>query len=204
MNTPDDFPLGYHGVHSNVSLNFQFNRWFNWVGDPIMLDEVREASTRVRTYPDLQRDFLLLAESALLTAANLKAAYYLRATEFFMANTDPQRLRVRSKFIALMRSYYGHGRFEQHRVPYIDGLVKGLHPAYRFTPPDAKGVIIFFGGFDSYIEELFKFFVCWRDAGYDVVAFEGPGQGGALFDANLSMTHEWEKAGGGCTRLLCA
>ena len=32
-----------------------------------------------------------------------------------------------------------------------------------------------------------------RDAGYDVVAFEGPGQGGALFDAGLPMTHEWEK-----------
>ena len=76
INTPNDFPVGFHDIHSNVSLNFQFNRWFNWVGDPNMLDEMREASTRFTTYPDLQREFLLLAESALLTGANLKTAYY--------------------------------------------------------------------------------------------------------------------------------
>ena len=35
------------------------------------------------------------------------------------------------------------------------------------------------GGFDSYLNELFLFFFCLRDAGYGVVAFEGPGQGGA-------------------------
>ena len=132
----------------------------------------------------MHREFHLLAESALLTAANRKAAYYLRAAEFFMANTDPQRLRVRSKFVALVRSYYGHERFEQHRVPYIDGLVKGLLPAYRFTPPDAKGVIVFFGGFDSYIEELFKFFFCWRDAGARSVSSR------LKLDA-LTITVEW-------------
>lgn len=32
-----------------------------------------------------------------------------------------------------------------------------------------------------------------RDAGYDVIAFEGPGQGGALDDAGLTMTAEWHK-----------
>ena len=66
-------------------------------------------------------------------------------------------------------------------------------PAYRFTPPRAKCSIVFFGGFDSYIEELTAAFVSLRDAGYDVIAFEGPGQGGALNDAGLTMTREWHK-----------
>ena len=32
-----------------------------------------------------------------------------------------------------------------------------------------------------------------RDAGYEVIAFEGPGQGGALNEAGLPMTAEWHK-----------
>ena len=66
-------------------------------------------------------------------------------------------------------------------------------PAYRFTPLRAKGTIVFFGGFDSYIEELTSAFVYLRDSGYDVIAFDGPGQGGALDDAGLRMTAEWHK-----------
>ena len=51
----------------------------------------------------------------------------------------------------------------------------------------------FFGGFDSYIEELTSAFLFLRDAGYEVIAFEGPGQGGALNDSGLHMTPAWHR-----------
>ena len=28
------FPWGYHQIHPDVSMNFQMNRWFGWVGAP--------------------------------------------------------------------------------------------------------------------------------------------------------------------------
>ena len=31
------FPVGYHDLHPDVSMNFQMNRWFGWVGEPEML-----------------------------------------------------------------------------------------------------------------------------------------------------------------------
>ena len=31
------FPVGYYPLHPNVSLNFQMNRFWNWVGDKQML-----------------------------------------------------------------------------------------------------------------------------------------------------------------------
>ena len=49
------------------------------------------------------------------------------------------------------------------------------------------------GGFDSYIEELTSAFFYLREAGYDVIAFEGPGQGGARSESGLPMTTEWHK-----------
>ena len=39
--TPMTFPIGYHSLHPNVSMNFQMNRWFSWVGEKGMLDEMQ-------------------------------------------------------------------------------------------------------------------------------------------------------------------
>ena len=185
--------IGYHDIHPDVSLNFQMNRWFGWVGDAGMLDEMRTVAPRITTYADWQHEFAALAEKALAQGRDLKAAYYFRAAEFFLPAGDPERKPMREKFMQLTRDHYGVNSGDQHRVPYADGPVHGLLPVYRFTPAQPKGVVVFCGGFDSYLEELFLFFFWLREAGYDVVAFEGPGQGGALFDAGLPMTHEWEK-----------
>ncbi len=39
------FPIGYHRLHPNSSLNFQMNPFYNWVGDTQMLDEMRYVPT---------------------------------------------------------------------------------------------------------------------------------------------------------------
>jgi hypothetical protein len=26
------FPVGFHQLHADVSMNFQMNRWFSWAG----------------------------------------------------------------------------------------------------------------------------------------------------------------------------
>ncbi len=96
----------------------------------------------------------------------------------------------RQQFIVLTRAHY-HVEDNQHfDIPYG----KGFLSAYRFSPEaPAKGSIVLFGGFDSYIEEILLMALVFKDAGYDVVCFDGPGQGAALEDWHLPMTHEWEK-----------
>ena len=56
-----------------------------------------------------------------------------------------------------------------------------------------RGTLVVFGGFDSYIEEWLPAALFFRNAGYDTVLFEGPGQGAALELAHLTMSPEWEK-----------
>jgi alpha-beta hydrolase superfamily lysophospholipase len=187
------FPVGYHNLHPDASMNFQMNRWFGWVGEPGMLDEMRMASPRIATYADWKREFLALAERASQQGRVLRAGFYWRSAEFFMGTDDPQRKSARESFLGAMRSVYGLGQGERHAVPYADGRLRGFLPAYRFKPDHAKGTIVCFGGFDSYIEELSSAFVYLRDAGYDVIAFEGPGQGGALNESGLRMSAEWHK-----------
>ena len=187
------FPIGYHSLHSDTSMNFQMNRWFGWVGEPDMLEEMRLAALQIATYADWKREFLVLAERASQQSHALRAGFYWRSAEFFMRADDPERKIAREKFLEAVRSVYGLELGERHAVPYADGRLTGFLPAYRFTPPRAKCTIVFFGGFDSYIEELTSAFIYLRDAGYDVIAFDGPGQGGALVEAGLAMTAEWHK-----------
>ncbi len=51
--------------------------------------------------------------------------------------------------------------------------------------------VVLFGGFDSYMEELFATQAYLVAAGYDVVIFEGPGQGSVLEETRLKLTSDW-------------
>jgi pimeloyl-ACP methyl ester carboxylesterase len=185
------FPVGFHQLHPDVSMNFQMNRWFNWVGEPGMLDDMRSVAPRIANYVDWKREFLALAENAAGQGHVLRAGFYFRSADFFMRTDDPDRRNARDQFLSAVRSVYGLDQHERHDVPYAAEGVVGVLPAYRFTPLQSKGSIVFFGGFDSYIEELIPAFFYLRDAGYEVVAFEGPGQGGALNNSGLHMTPAW-------------
>ena len=187
------FPVGYHSLHLNVSMNFQMNRLYGCVGEPEMLAEMREVAPRISTYADWKREFVALAERAAKNGHLLRSGFYWRSAEFFMMIQDPDRKSAREKFLGAIRSVYRAELGERQAVPYADGDIRGHLPAYRFRPPRAKGTIVLFGGFDSYIEEFTSVFVYLRDTGYDVIAFEGPGQGGALEESGLVMTAEWHK-----------
>ncbi len=188
------FPVGYHYLHPDMSLNFQMNRWFGWVGQPEMLVDMRSAASRIVSYADWKQEFLALASDASRRGHQLRAAFYWRSAEFFMAPDDPDRPAARNSFLQTIRSVYGLRPDDRHAVSYADRQHRGFLPAYRFKPVQAKSTIVFFGGFDSSIEELMEAFLFLRDAGYDVIAFEGPGQGGALAESGLPMTAQWQTA----------
>ena len=124
-----DFPIGYHRLHANVSMNFQMNRWYGGVGEPDMLEELRTAAPRIATYADWTREFVALAERASQQGHVLRAGFYWRSAEFFMPTGDPERTRARQEFLQAMRSVYGPDLGERHAVPYADGRVTGFLPA---------------------------------------------------------------------------
>lgn len=182
------FPIGYHALHPDVALNFQLNRFWNWVGEDRMLAQLRDAASRIVSYEDWTRELLALGEQALAEARPLPAAYLFRMAEFFMPADDPRKRPLRQRFLELVRREHRVGDEAHHLIPYEQGLLS----AYRFTPSSPMGRIVVFGGFDSCIEEWFPFGLALRDHGLDVVAFDGPGQGAAL-EAGVPMTAEWQR-----------
>ncbi|MCB2309389.1 alpha/beta hydrolase [Clostridium estertheticum] len=184
-----DFPVGWHDIHPDMSFNFQMNRFYGLTNDPSMLEEMCKVSPSLHTYPDYIQAFMKLSNESLQKNEKLKAALYLRGAEFFINTDDPEKILYRNKFVSLVREHYGINENQYYRIPYETGFLS----AYRFTPQSPKGTIVIFGGYDSYIEEFFPMLLAVRDSGYDVVCFEGPGQGSPLEDYKLPMINEWEK-----------
>ena len=158
-----------------------------------MLTEMREATAGVagvEDYPIFTKNFLDLGDRALDRHETLKGAYYLRLAEFFMLTGDARKLPTRQRFVDLVLGHFQIPSSACSRIPYGSGWL----PAYRLTPTQpTEGTFVVFGGFDSYIEEWLPAALVFRDAGYDTILFEGPGQGAALELAHLTMSPEWEK-----------
>jgi pimeloyl-ACP methyl ester carboxylesterase len=179
-------PIGYHQFHSDISINFQCNRWVQWIG-PSAIEEVAELAAHANTYPELIDAFLALAEQACAADRAFAGAYYDRAAEFFMLASDPRRPATRARFLHAMRTIYD---VTPEFVPFGSGSM----PAYDLRPDCQVGpTVVMFGGFDSYVEEFLPMLAGLVDAGRRIVVFEGPGQGSALEDFGLTMIAEWER-----------
>jgi pimeloyl-ACP methyl ester carboxylesterase len=187
-NARDTFPIGYHTLHSDVSVNFQLNRFWNWVGEEQMLKQLRDAGQRISSYDDLTRELLALGEQALTEERPLPAAYFMRTAEFFMRADDPRRRPTRDRFVELVRRELGVGDDAHCSIPYEGAQLS----AYRFTPPAPAGRLVVFGGFDSNIEEWFPLLLALREEGLDVVGFDGPGQG-AVLEQDMPLTADWHR-----------
>jgi pimeloyl-ACP methyl ester carboxylesterase len=187
------FVVGYRDLHPNAAVNFQLNRWISYLGEDA-LAEIGPVLPKLTDLPSLRREFLSLADKAEARGRLGHAAYYCRAAEFFMFADDPGKAPVRQRFLDLIWKAHGLTATDRQLVPYTDGQQQGLLPAYRFPATgQQRGTIVVHGGGDSYIEEFFPLLPVFTDAGYEVVAFEGPGQGGALEESGLPMTAEWHK-----------
>jgi pimeloyl-ACP methyl ester carboxylesterase len=180
--------VGWHELHPDVSLNFQLNRWAAF-GGPSWVEEVRKVVTRLSGYDAWRDTFLQLGDAAEADGRTLAAALHLRCSEFFMLPTDSRKEPTRQRLLNLFRRAAGEASLTRSEVPF--GYLR--LPVYRFKHESPRGALVVFGGFDSYIEEWFPLLDALRATGFDVIAFEGPGQGSVLEEQRARMTHEWHR-----------
>jgi alpha-beta hydrolase superfamily lysophospholipase len=180
--------VGWYELHPDVSLNFQLNRWAA-TGGPDWIADVRPDLPSLRDYDSWRNTFVRLGETAAAQGRILHAALHFRSAEFFMLASDPRKEPLRKRLIALFGEAAGVSPGARHEVTF-DNL---RLPAWAFSAPQAHGTLVVFGGFDSYIEEFFPILLSFREQGWNVVAFEGPGQGAVLEEQGAPLTREWHR-----------
>ncbi len=184
------FPVGYHDFHRIKIINYQLNRWYS-LGYSRM-EDLKAAAARIRGIDDFRDEMVREAERAMSQERYLNAAFYLRGAEFFVPPHDPDKLALYDRFIDIFYSKTAASDpIKLIDVPYGNGALPTLHvPAQQ---KERRGTILIHGGFDSFMEEFYSMAWYFADQGYEVILFEGPGQGGALNHHHIYWNHEWEK-----------
>ncbi len=183
-----DLPIGFVHFHSNTFFNYQLNR-LHALGY-VSKEELLEAAKRIRNFSDYVSTFKSMGEEQLRKNHLKKASYYFRAAEFFEETGSQEKVDTYNRHIQLFFQAFSEEGVEQLKIPYQQSFLHAFKvPAQGIK----KGTILAMGGFDSTIEE---FYAIWKGIavpGYEVVAFEGPGQGGTLRNYNLPFDHAYEK-----------
>jgi pimeloyl-ACP methyl ester carboxylesterase len=185
-----EFPVGYHKLHPTKIMDFQLNRWHSF--GYLRLEDLRQAAQQIRTLEDWKPEMTRQAEKAAGEGRMTEAAFFYRSAEFFALPTDPDKVILYDTFQDI---FYGHV-FDVHRGERMEVPYEGAHlPALRIQAQgdQKKGTLVAHGGFDSFMEEFYSMGLWFSDRGFEVILFEGPGQGGALKRCGLALTHEWER-----------
>ena len=182
-------PVGYHEFHKDKGINFQLNRWYSM--GYARFEDMEEAGQKINSFEEWKIEMLKLAEIAISEDRLMNAAFYYRAAELFTTRKDPEKELLYDKFIDCFYKAFQDDRIERFEVPYNDAFL----PAIRIQPVDTekRGTLVLHGGFDSFNEELYSVIRYFSDCGYEVISFDGPGQGGAIKKYGLSWDYEWEK-----------
>jgi len=125
---------------------------------------------------------------------------YLRAGEYFRNAFFYRRADLGDH--ELHAAYDAHRRCFRAALPLFDHPVTVLEVAgdgaeyggYLATPPGAGPwpTVVMPGGYDGTAEELYPTVVEAVSRGYAAYVFDGPGQGGVLYDQHVVMRPDWE------------
>lgn len=183
------FPVGYHRFHKNQLFNFQLNRWYSLGFMPF--DDIKNIGENINTFGDWKNKMVKLAEKAILQNRLMNAAFYYRAAEFYTMDGDSlDKNYYYDKFIKLFYEAIQEDKVEKIKVPYESIYL----PVIKLTPVnEKKGTIILHGGFDSFLEEWYLIMKYFEYKGYEVIGFEGPGQGNVLLKQGFALDYQWER-----------
>jgi len=186
------FKRGTYNFNKEPNFNFQLNRVVMWEnGEP---EEIQKVSDKIVDSDSWVKTLQELAEKA-EKKGNIDAQIgYLRMSEFFMYDSNPQKVETYKKAKEL---FYRHNEkiIHEHqivmsKVPYGNGYL----PVMSCKATGIRqGSILLHGGNDSYLEEFFNSLLYLQENGFDVYLFEGPGQGGVLREQKIVFDPAWEK-----------
>lgn len=180
-------PVGFHRFSRVGFLNYQLNRWHS-LGFT-RFNDIVAAGQQIRTAGDNKRVFVELAAEAMHDDRLRNAAFYYRAAEFLTDPEDPDKASLYRSFTDAFALGFADEGIERSLVAYRQSFLPVLRLA---AVGRRRGTVIAHGGLDSFVEEFFCFWRHLAHRGYDVVAFEGPGQGAAHRVHGLAHEHDWE------------
>lgn len=183
------FPIGYHCFHKKQLYNYQLNRWHSL--GYLSFDDLKTAGEKIRKFDDWKPIMIEQADSKLKAGKYIEAAFFYRAAEFYTLYRQDGKEQLYDKFVDLFYSHMPLEGVQVDKVPYNESF---LHVLKMHEKTEIKkGTILLHFGFDSFIEEFYSIAWYFTIQGYEVIAFDGPGQGKTIKKYNIPFDFAWEK-----------
>ena len=183
----DIFPIQkFYDFHPDANINYQLNRAL-YPGAEQLFATIGQ---RIKNFDDWKTEFFKAAREHEGLGDIRAAAELYRAAEFFISASDPDRVVAYEKFFDLFYAADPRAAKARVSIPYGKGRLHGL--VFRSQAP-SQGAVVIHAGFDAYIEAFIGLAQFISNSGFDVVIFDGPGQGTTLMQEHIPMTAAWEK-----------
>ena len=181
----------------NRQFDLQLNRTFAPILDRPGMDKVAATTLpRLRTTKQITALAQRLADR-FKSEGDADAAWRLyELAAFYLGADDPRKHR----FIDAMSRSFDEARqglaLTRHAVPYRSGQLTAMRweadPADRAqAPAGTPTTLIMMNGFDGYAEEIIDFASHFPTRPFDIITFDGPGQGHTAA-AGMPLEPEWE------------
>ena len=119
--------------------------------------------------------------------------YFLAA--FYLPEHDQRKRHFIDAASRNFDASHTHLAMHRHTIPYKDGSLTAIHwqadPDDRARFPDAPSTLVMMNGFDGYAEEIISFAFHFPTRPFDIITFDGPGQGHTAL-AGMPLEPEWE------------
>jgi alpha-beta hydrolase superfamily lysophospholipase len=127
----------------------------------------------------------------------LRCANYFRTAEFFL-HDDPSDSRIRESSTRAVESFHRAAALFNPPIDVVDIPYEGSSLPGYFYPaqtrePGPHATILIHNGFDGTAEEIFSFSGrAGQERGYNILAFDGPGQGQVIRQNGMAFRPDWE------------
>ncbi len=183
------FPVGYQHFHKKQLFNYQLNRWYSL--GYLSYDDLKSSGAKIKTFDDWKSVMIEQADKKLSAGRCIEAAFFYRAAEFYTLHNQEDKEMLYDKFIDL---FYCNMPLEGVCVEKVPYEASSLHVLKMSAKTESKkGTILLHFGFDSLIEEFYSMAWYFTTHGYEVIAFDGPGQGKTVKKYNIPFDFAWEK-----------
>ena len=182
----------------NRQFDLQLNRTFAPILDRAGMETIASTTLpRLRTTKQITELAQRLAER-FSSEGDKDAAWRLyELAAFYLGADDPRKRR----FINAMSTSFDEAHrglaLTRHTIPYGDGELTAMR--WEANPTDraqalagTPTTLVMMNGFDGYAEEIIDFASHFPTRPFDIIAFDGPGQGHTVL-AGMPLEPQWER-----------
>ena len=183
---------------SNRQFDLQLNRTFAPILHRPGMDKIAATTLpRLRTTMQITALAQHLAER-FESGGDADAAWRLyELAAFYLGADDPRKHRYIDAMSHSFDEAHRGLALTRHAVPYRGGELTAMHwevdPADRAQAPEGTPTtLVMMNGFDGYAEEIIDFASHFPTRPFDIIAFDGPGQGHTAL-AGMPLEPQWER-----------